>query len=293
MGADLSWDLPPYSLACTYYSYDRIQVFGKLRVAGTANVPAVKRAVAHATMRVRPFVSAYRTGTVSSPIVKTRIAVGSVRCTPKVSAYSAGVSSQMLLPDADTNAVWTVTNGTSRWGVLSRLAPDETSYISGSTSTQSGTFSDCVDPVAHDGHVLTVMWKRLTTETTTLTLKLYQGLRDVAMGTFVASSDGTRLETYALTLLEAADITDYTDLRWQITATAPVAMYLLNMRVPVVGGVVAKTRVATGRVVIQTLARATRGTISASVGVVQIGTSATTVATVLNRDISDEEGGPL
>ena len=124
-------------------------------------------------------------------------------------------------PVADASAgAWVQT---PLWQKVDETIPDSSDYITGiNTAVSELTLADLSDPNTNVGHVVRYAYRRQDAASATLLVELLQGAATViASKTETVSSGATFVESsLALSTGQADSITDYTDLRIRLTATA-------------------------------------------------------------------------
>jgi hypothetical protein len=137
----------------------------------------------------------------------TRVTVNGFR---QETSGGATLTTIFVRPISDISAgAWTPSTGTTLYGVLDESTYDDADYITTtSASSAEVKFSAANDPVVHTNHTIYYRAKG----TGTLEARLYQG------ATLISTHNPTltasfQTFTWNITSGEAANITDYTDLR--------------------------------------------------------------------------------
>lgn len=122
-----------------------------------------------------------------------------------------------------TTGVWSPSTGTALWSVLDESTRSDTDYISSAanqlTACQVG-LSPVNTPLVDTGHIVRYTYLRtITNKNYTLVVTLYCGATSIASWTHANPSTSFTLAQQTLSEAQAANITDYTDLRLTFSVT--------------------------------------------------------------------------
>jgi len=130
---------------------------------------------------------------------------------------------QYARPDDDISGSWDSTTGANYFDQLNEVSVNDSTYIQeddGSTLVMG--MSDVTDPAVSTGHILRVHCYRSSNKANTFTVRLLQGAStEIWTNSGATVTSGAPSQDYGATLSagEADSITDYTDLRLEVTAT--------------------------------------------------------------------------
>lgn len=145
---------------------------------------------------------------------------------------------QFARPDSDVSGAWDGTTGSNYYTEIDDATPVESSYINEDDgSTVEVGLSNVTDPAIHTGHTVRVWAYRSSNKANTLTAALFQGGTQIATNGGVTVTNGSPSQAYSFNLseAEAANISDYTDLRLKLTAigTNPTDVFVVNAELEV------------------------------------------------------------
>lgn len=126
---------------------------------------------------------------------------------------------QTLAPIADvSNTGWVISGTTTVWQALVANDADTSRINAGTSQTCRVRVAAGIDPGVHTGHQIGIVAKAAV-GTGTITPRLYQGGTLIATGAAQALTAAYATYTFAVDPADAANISDYTDLRVDITGT--------------------------------------------------------------------------
>jgi len=137
-------------------------------------------------------------------------------------AGATAPAGQTLAPTSDiTTAGWTTTGAASPFAALDETTASDADYVSASTpngSVLEVRFAAATDPASSSGHQ--VRYRLRATGSHSVRVSLMQGATERAFWTHTNLTADFQTITQTLTTAQADSLTDYSDLRLRVTATA-------------------------------------------------------------------------
>jgi len=137
--------------------------------------------------------------------------------------FSATATVIRPLTDITTSG-WTKVNGATYSAAVNESITDDTSYdespVAPSSSVIEWKLAAGSFPGSTGGHIVTVRMEAVSAVSSSVTCALVQGTTIISSSTFTNISSSYTDYSWTLTPTEASNITDYTDLRIRVTATA-------------------------------------------------------------------------
>ena len=145
---------------------------------------------------------------------------------PTVEVRYPGVI-QEARPASDVSGNWTPSSGSDSFEMINEVAPDDSDFIRSPENPTSNAedvlMSNVVPVVVDDNHVVHYRYRKEPADgpPIDLTVTLLDGVTTIATFTHTNISGTVRMEHQPLTLAEAANITNYANLRLRFTADQP------------------------------------------------------------------------
>jgi len=139
-------------------------------------------------------------------------------------AGGASGATLFLIPISDiSRGAWRASTGLNLFAMVDDEAPDDSDFITSSKNPSADAYTlllePGVDPGVDFGHKLIYRFRKVGAGTADITVCLKQGATTIATFTHTDISASYTLAEQVLSDAEAATITDYTNLRFEATAT--------------------------------------------------------------------------
>ena len=134
---------------------------------------------------------------------------------------------QEARPASDVSGNWTPSSGSDSFEMINEVAPDDSDFIRSpenpTSSAEEVLMSSVVTPDGDDNHVVHYRYRKEPTDgpPIDLTVTLLDGVTTIATFTHTNISGTVRMAHQPLTLVEAANIVNYANLRLRFTADQP------------------------------------------------------------------------
>lgn len=289
-GVALEWRDPPYTGICTYYARDRIRTFERIAIVAKANGYAYGAVDADPITPVSPIrIRSFVRGLSTTPVKYAQTPVGQIKIIVPVGGGGGSIQStkelgSVVIAIASTGTGW-LPNVTTKTVTAVVSDADASTYAYGSTFSQKFLLAPMEDPNSSTGHTITIDWRRLSGNTTKLTVYLLQGERTITQVQFTRSSDGNSIDTYTLTGAEADSITDYTNLWIRLYADYQAGVVYFNFALP---GATIKYASPVGTIAVTATAKGTKPLSQAYPVLAQVKVLGTGLAT---KSVPDIPGG--